>query len=192
MSIFRWAAPVFKWSSRRWTQDDFEWLAYQLRPSVPMGGRLLDLGGGTGELGTGVAAALGVEVVVADATPQMLRRVDPQPFVSVTLARAEALPFPDDFFDAALCCDALHHFQDQEAAVAELARVVRPGGAILLLEMNASARLSGLLALAERLLGEPGAFFSPAELVDLLARHGITGRAIPQGSLSYMFLGAVA
>lgn len=57
--FFRIAAPLFKRSSRRWTDDDFEVIAERLRPSVAPGGRFLDLGGGTGDLGTGVAQALG-------------------------------------------------------------------------------------------------------------------------------------
>jgi SAM-dependent methyltransferase len=191
MSVFRWAAPVFKWNARHWGDSDFQWLASQLRPYVPRGGLLLDLGGGTGDLGAGVAAALGAQVVVADATPQMLKRVEPLPHVTVRLARAEALPFPDDHFDAVFCSDALHHFQDQEAAAAEMARVVRPGGGVLLLEMDGSANSGKLLRSVERLLGEPGAFLSPGELVGLLAKHGISGQVTPQSPLSYLFLGTV-
>jgi 2-polyprenyl-6-hydroxyphenyl methylase / 3-demethylubiquinone-9 3-methyltransferase len=48
------------------------------------------------------------------------------------LARAaiESLPFPDDTFDAAICSEVLEHVADDVAALAEVARVVRPGGSI--------------------------------------------------------------
>ena len=67
---------------------------------------------------------LGAEVVVADVTPEMLRRVSPDPSISVRLTAAEALPFPDGHFDGLLCSDAFHHFRDQDAA----ARGDGPGG----------------------------------------------------------------
>ncbi len=51
--LFRVAAPLFKRGSRHWGRSDFEWLASRLRPFVPPGGSFLDLGGGTGEPGTG-------------------------------------------------------------------------------------------------------------------------------------------
>ena len=188
MSVFRWTAPLFKRGARHWGEGDFQWLAERLRPYVAPGGRLLDLGGGTGELGTGVAQALGSGVVIADVTPQMLGLVEPHPLVSLRLAAAEALPFPDEYFDAVLCCDAFHHFRGQDAAAAEMARVVRPGGAVMLLEMRPDG-WGRLLAAVEKLLGEPGHFKLPEEMKQLWSLHGITGTAEGQGGISYLFLG---
>jgi len=172
----------------RWSTESLEWLADFLRQHVEPGGRILDLGGGTGDIGAGVARALAADVVVADETPQMLALVSPDPRVSVRLARAEALPFPDAFFDAVFCCDAFHHFRRQEAVAAEMARVVRPGGAVLLLEIRPGGR-GRLLAAVERLLGEPGVFRRPDDLEQLLAREGIRGKSEGQGGMSYLFLG---
>jgi ubiquinone/menaquinone biosynthesis C-methylase UbiE len=186
--VFRIAAPLFKRSSRRWTADDFRWIASKLRPFVAPGGSFLDLGGGTGELGTGIAVALDAQVVIADHTQQMLDLVTPHPLVSTILASAEALPFPDGHFDAVFCCDAFHHFRHQDAAAAEMARVVRPGGAVLLLEMRPDG-WGRLLRHTERLLGEPGHFHAPAALERLLATHGIDGASEGQGGISYLYLG---
>ena len=188
MSVFRWAAPLFKRGSRHWGEGDFHYIAGRLRPFVPPGGRFLDLGGGTGELGSGVAQVLDAEVVIADATPQMLRLVDSHPLVSLRLAAAEALPFPDGCFDAVFCCDAFHHFRRQDEAAAEIARVVRPGGAVMLLEMRPDG-WGRSLAVVEKLLGEPGVFRRPEELERFLAPHGITGTGEGQGGISYLFLG---
>jgi ubiquinone/menaquinone biosynthesis C-methylase UbiE len=186
--IFRIAAPLFKRGARRWDDGDFQYIAGRLRPFVAPGGRFLDLGGGTGELGAGVAEALGADVVIADATPQMLRLVEPHPLVSLRLAAAEALPFPDRAFDAVFCCDAFHHFRHQDAAAAEIARVIRPGGAVMLLETRPDG--SGrLLAVLEKLLGEPGIFRRPEEMERFLAPHGIIGSGEGQRGISYLFLG---
>ncbi len=188
MSFFRWTAPIFKLSRHRWSEDDFRAIADHLRTYVPPGGQLLDLGGGTGDLGLGVGRALGAEVIVADVTPEMLRRVSPHPSISVRLTAAEALPFPDGHFDALLCSDAFHHFRDQDAAAKEMARVVRLGGGVLIFEFRRTGP-GRFLVFAERLLGEPGAFREPRELQRLLARWGIKGTITDEGVMTYNFVG---
>jgi SAM-dependent methyltransferase len=86
--------------------------------------------------------------------------VDGDPKYEVRLADAAALPFPDGYFDAAVCVRVLHHFDDPVPVIRELGRVVRPGG-VLVLEY---ANKRNLKAIARRLLGrqdwspfEPGA-----------------------------------
>ncbi len=152
---------------------------------------MLDLAGGTGDLAVGLARTLNVEVVVLDATPQMLRRVSAHPMVSVREGVAEAIPFPTDHFDALLCSDAFHHFRDQDAAVREMARVVRPGGGVLILEMNPKGIYRPVFAL-ERMLKEPASFMSPAELEKFFGARGVVGASTAQRGLSYSFLGTVA
>ncbi len=190
MSIFRWTAPIFKLTGGRWSEDDFRVVAGWLRPFVTPNGVFMDLGGGTGYLGAGVARALHAQVVIVDSTPQMLARVPAQTLVSVRLAAAEELPFPDAHFDAVLCSDAFHHFRDTEAAVREIRRTVRPGGGVVILEMD---RTGGgrLIAALERLVGEPAGFRTPVELQEYLAARGVFGTSAPQGRISYAFIGAV-
>ncbi len=191
MSIFRWTAPLFKLTGGRWSEDDFRAVAEWLRPFVAPGGVFMDLGGGTGDLGAGVARALGARVVIVDPTPQMLARVPAQALVSVRLSAAEELPFPDACFEAVLCSDALHHFRDADAALREMRRTVRPGGGVVILEMDGSGR-GRFLAALERLVGEPAAFRTPAELEELLAVHGIVGETTRQRGISYAFVGTVS
>jgi ubiquinone/menaquinone biosynthesis C-methylase UbiE len=188
MSFFRWTAPLFKLASHRWSAGDFGELAGLLRPFVPPGGRLLDLGGGTGDLGAGIAAVLDAELIVADATGEMLARVDAYPRVSVSKVSAEHLPFPAAFFDGLLCSDAFHHFADQSAVAREMARVVRPGGGVLMLELEPTGAVR-LAAMLERLLGEPAGFLRPQELRALLEAHGIMGHVNRQNGVSYSFIG---
>ena len=191
MSIFAWLAPLFKAASRRWSEDDFRLIADHLKPFVPSGGLFADLGGGTGDLGAGVAPLLDARVIVIDPTPQMLRRVDPFPWVSTRLAHAEALPFPPAYFDAVLCSDSFHHFLDQHAALDEIHRVVRPGGGFVMLEPEAGPRVSRLVMSLEHLLGEPAGFLTPAGSEALLAAHGIVGVSHRQTKASYLFVGTV-
>ena len=79
---------------------------------------------------------LHARVTVLVASPHMLARVQRHPAVSVRLTAAESMPFPDGHFDACTLSDAFHHFRDQDAAAAEMARVVRPGGGVLIFEFR--------------------------------------------------------
>jgi len=190
VSVFRWTAPLFQRIAMRWSEDDFRSVADILRPYVPPGGVFADVGGGTGDIGAGVARALDARVVVIDSVPQMLRRVVADPLVSACLAAVEALPFPDDYFDGALCCDALHHFRDQDGAVRETARVVRRGGGILILDAEPRGLNRGLAA-AERMLGEPGGMRFRDDLEEFLATRGVIGTTTPTRGSGYFFVGCV-
>jgi len=190
VSVFRYVAPLFKLAGRRWSADDFHMLADLLRPFVPPGGVFADLGGGTGDLGAGLARQLDADVVIVDSVEQMLERVSADPRVSVRRATVHALPFPTAHFDAVLCCDAFHHFRDQQAAATEIARVVRPGGGVMVLDA-APTGPNRVLASFERLLGEPGAFLDPDDLRALFAAHGVSGGSVGQRGWGYLFLGSV-
>ena len=96
---------------------------------------VLDVATGAGHTALALAPHVG-RVVATDLTPEMLAetsrlaRERGLPNVEVRPADAEALPFADDAFDLVTCRLAFHHFAHPEVAVAELARVLRPGGVL--------------------------------------------------------------
>ena len=94
------------------------------------GRRLADVGGGTGNYALPFARE-GWEVVVADASPEMLERAAAKGLATVA-ADAQALPFGDASFDAAMLISMLHHVDDPPRAVREAQRIVRPGGIVVL------------------------------------------------------------
>ena len=96
------------------------------------GARVLDLATGTGDLAAEMASR-GLVPVGADLSFGMLAAA-PTPFPRVQ-ADGVALPFPDGALDGATCGFALRNFTDLAATVAELGRVVRPGGRLALLEV---------------------------------------------------------
>lgn len=96
-------------------------------------GRTLDLGTGTGRnlpLLPGGASAVAVDPHAAALARARAR----SPEAALVVARAEALPFRDGAFDTVICGLVLCSVDDPDAALAEVRRVLRPGGALRLLE----------------------------------------------------------
>jgi SAM-dependent methyltransferase len=103
------------------------------------------------------------------------------------IASAEATPFASETFDAVTLWDVLEHLPDPHAALAELSRVLRPGGRILLTTGDVgslAARLSGarwhLYSLPEHLF-----FYSRRSLRLLLETHGFRVESLRAESSVY-------
>ena len=95
-------------------------------------GRCLEVGIGTGRISLPLRQA-GVELVGVDLSLSMLQRLLAK---TRTLPAAQAdavqLPFPDQVFGGAFACHVLHLIPDWRRAVAEMVRVTRPGGVVLI------------------------------------------------------------
>jgi SAM-dependent methyltransferase len=91
--------------------------------------RALDVASAAGHTAGAIAAVDVPLVVAADAAPEMVATTTTEfDRVRGVVADAERLPFADDSFDAVACRIAAHHFPDPEAFVADVARVLAPGG----------------------------------------------------------------
>lgn len=122
-------------TSHWWYGTTRELLADVLGPYLRPGGLFLDAGCGPGATGSWMAGS--GEVVGVDVEPLALELyAEARPASRLCAASVDALPFADASFDAALCVTVLYHegVADPAAAVAELARVVRPGGVVCLME----------------------------------------------------------
>jgi SAM-dependent methyltransferase len=104
--------------------------------------RVLDSGTGTGALAFALAPHVR-EVVGIDRAPELLeearRRADAFPNVTFVEGDATALPFETASFDVAGCARTLHHVHRPELAIAELSRVTRMGGRVLVIDQLADA-----------------------------------------------------
>jgi SAM-dependent methyltransferase len=108
-----------------------EWALGAVLDGRPAGAALdvLDLGAGTGKLTAGVLA-LGHRVTAVEPDPAMLAELRARfPEVTALEGGAERIPLPDGSVDAVLVGQAFHWF-DQDRALPEIARVLRPGGAL--------------------------------------------------------------
>jgi demethylmenaquinone methyltransferase/2-methoxy-6-polyprenyl-1,4-benzoquinol methylase len=111
---------------------------------VPSGGRALDVATGTGAVAREVLRRNpGASVVGLDQSEPMLREgirrsagSEVRGRAGFVLGRAERLPFPDESFDAVTFTYLLRYVDDPESTVAELARVLRPGGTMAGLEFH--------------------------------------------------------
>ena len=103
---------------------------------IEPGGQVLDLAAGTGTSTTAIARA-GARVVAADFSLGMMsegrRRGAPVPFVG---ADGQHLPFAEDSFDAAVISFGLRNVHEPREALAEMVRVVRPGGRVVVCEFS--------------------------------------------------------
>ena len=108
---------------------------------VQRGSRVLDLATGPG-YAAAEAAALGASVVGVDMAPAMVelaRRLHPT--VEFRVAQAEALPFEDDVFDAAVSNFVVSHLSRPERAISELVRVLHGGGRLALTTWDQADRM---------------------------------------------------
>ena len=111
--------------------------------AVRKGGRVLDVAGGTGDLSSLFASRVGDsgEVWLTDINRKMLGRgrdrlLDAGRVTPVLQCDAERLPMPDDYFDCAIVGFGLRNMTRKDRALAEMLRVVRTGGRVLVLEFS--------------------------------------------------------
>jgi demethylmenaquinone methyltransferase / 2-methoxy-6-polyprenyl-1,4-benzoquinol methylase len=112
--------------------------------AVAPGDRALDVATGTGDLALELANRVGPtgEVVGIDFSEKMLElaRAKAEARVRFESGNALALPYPNDAFDAATVGFGARNFSDLERGLGEMARVVRPGGRVVVLEITTPRR----------------------------------------------------
>jgi demethylmenaquinone methyltransferase/2-methoxy-6-polyprenyl-1,4-benzoquinol methylase len=110
---------------------------------VRPGFKVLDIAGGTGDLAKAFAQKAGAdgEVWLTDINESMLRvgrdrLLNKGQSTPVLLCDAEKLPFPDNYFDRVTVAFGLRNMTHKDAALAEMTRVLKPGGKLLVLEFS--------------------------------------------------------
>jgi demethylmenaquinone methyltransferase/2-methoxy-6-polyprenyl-1,4-benzoquinol methylase len=111
--------------------------------AIKPGHKVLDIAGGTGDLSRIWSQKAGPygEVWLTDINPSMLtvgrdRLLNEGIILPVSLADAEHLPFPDNYFDCVSVAFGLRNMTHKEKALAEMKRVLKPGGQLIVLEFS--------------------------------------------------------
>jgi demethylmenaquinone methyltransferase/2-methoxy-6-polyprenyl-1,4-benzoquinol methylase len=120
------------------------WKAYTVTvANLKEGDRALDIAGGTGDLALAFAKKVGKtgQVVHTDINEAMLRvgrdrLLDAGVVLSTVVCDAEKLPFPDQHFDLVSVAFGLRNMTHKDRALAEMCRVLKPGGKLLVLEFS--------------------------------------------------------
>jgi SAM-dependent methyltransferase len=130
--------------------DPHELVFEALAEAAP--GKVLEVGPGTGELAARIQADLGADVVAVDISERMVELTRARG-VEATVGDVQALPFEDGSFDCAVAAWMLYHVPEVERGIAELARVLRPGGRLVAVT-NGSDHWNGLRELVTDVRGE--------------------------------------
>ena len=171
-SMFDAIAPRYDLVNRLMTFGlDQQWRRETIAAlALPENALLLDVACGTGDLSR-LARRKGYRVIGADLSRGMLAANHAgAPLIQADGAR---LPFPDGVFDGLVCGYALRNFSDLPAALAETARVVRPGGRLAMLEVDAPTSTllrTGYDVWFTRVVPRIGAALSDREAYDYLPR----------------------
>jgi demethylmenaquinone methyltransferase/2-methoxy-6-polyprenyl-1,4-benzoquinol methylase len=139
---------------------------------LPTEGILLDAGGGTGRSSFHLRTLLG-RLIVCDASLPMLKQAQAKGGMDQAQALGEFLPFRDGVFDRVLVVDALHHFFDQQAAVRELVRVLKPGGRLLIEEPDRRFWIIKILAAVEKMALMRSSISRTTDIVAMIAAEGL-------------------
>lgn len=118
------ALPIYLDRTQLMTRYEDDLIDSVLDVAGDLKGQVLDAGCGVGVLGR---RRPDLEMVGLDASMTLLRNVGPG-YKLLVECSAEKLPFAPGSFDVVVCMNALHHVVSPENAVAEFARVLRPGG----------------------------------------------------------------
>jgi ubiquinone/menaquinone biosynthesis C-methylase UbiE len=150
---------------------------------LPVNGNLLDAGGGTGRVSSQLLPYVD-ELVVSDVSAKMLQQASQKGHCRPTAAHVEYLPFPDESFDRVLVVDALHHFCNQRESIAELVRVLKPGGRLLIEEPDLRRFAVKMVAVAEKVALMQSHFYYPREIKGMVAAHGLSTQIITDGGFA--------
>lgn len=143
----RWfdvSAPYYDQISQMMSFGSGHWYRRKVLHRTPLsrGMRMLDVATGTGMMAHLASEIVGPsgQVAAIDASLGMLKQAVARNVKWVARAKAERLPFPDDYFDLLNMGYALRHVSDLVTAFREYKRVLKPGGTVLILEITPPRR----------------------------------------------------
>jgi ubiquinone/menaquinone biosynthesis C-methylase UbiE len=123
----------------------FEELAQRVASELPEGGSVLEVAPGPGYFCIALAKRSGYQVTGLDLSPDMVRiarekAVDAGVAIDFQQGNSSSMPFPENSFDFLVCRAAFKNFAHPQRALAEMHRVLRPGGRGLIIDLRRDAQ----------------------------------------------------
>lgn len=157
-------APYYEFFIRSKNAEDLKTFL-----NLPPNALLLDAGGGTGRISQAFHGD-SIRVLIADESYKMLLEAQKKNGLQPICNLTEAFPFNSGQFDRIIMVDALHHISDPGQTTAELWRVLKPGGRLVIEEPNIDHWQVKLLALGEKLALMRSHFLAPDKIAALFQR----------------------
>jgi SAM-dependent methyltransferase len=148
---------------------------------LPAGGHVLDLGAGTGQFLRPLAEWLDSSVVGVEPSPAMRANAGAATLpgrIGLVAGRAEALPLRAASVDVAWLSAMVHQIDDVDRSVAELRRVVRPGGRVLIRGYLGDRPITGLFRHFPGIERSAATFPTTAAVIDAFSRGGFQPGAV--------------
>ena len=140
---------------------------------LPSKTKVLDIGAGTGILCEfAYECRDDLSYVAVDPAEGMLKYA--KDYVETHKGVVEALPFENDSFDAAMMGESLHHFRDVDDALKETVRILKDGAKLFIYDFDVKTFMGKSICRGEKLLGEPGNFFTASAIEKKLESYGFS------------------
>jgi ubiquinone/menaquinone biosynthesis C-methylase UbiE len=137
------------------------------------GANVLDVGCGTGTMLRKMADICPINGYGIDMEENMIAEAKRKcPDLQIQVARCEATPFENDFFDVITTCMAYHHFSDQTGFAKETSRILKPGGRLYIADPRLPFIFRKTMNGLFHLLNIAGGFNTPQELYRHFSKYG--------------------
>jgi len=157
-----------------WVKNDVRRAAFLRLLSPGPNDKILDVGAGKGDVAALVQQTGSCDVYALDPDEKRIGLAQKMHRnVKVCVGGSESIPYEGGFFDKVYSTMAVHHFADQEKSFKEIARVLRSGGVLVVLDISSRSflgRLGGFLGSA--VMRSHLRFLNRDELVAMLGREG--------------------
>lgn len=157
------------------------------------GSSILDVGCGSGILIKKLLSLnRNLKLQGIDITPKMAEvarsKFKHNSSVKITLGSVVKMPFKDSSFDHVTCASSFHHHPDPVLSIKEMVRVLKPGGKLLILDMNIDGFFRKLVFKLENIIHNEGEVYrlTTKEMHDLYQKMGL--RQIKQATFLYLAL----
>lgn len=170
-----------------WSRAYHSWLFSHMIQLVQAEGRVLDAGCGNGLLGEYLKKN---EVWGIDISKEMIHLAKERLF-DARVGDVEALPYRDNFFDTIFARAIIHHLEDPERGVAELTRVLKPNGRMVLMDTRETlfSRKPRKAMLGGEHFSEIHKNMSEKEYLQMLRKHLVIDKISYIGYIGYTLLG---